>query len=127
MPRYLNVSEASKILSEGAKGAVDIMYVDGNAEAFQLAITISGLLSGNGWQVPMPRPVIGQIPQVGVALEIGGEGLQYKDNTTPDLPEPGMTLFNALNASLKGIRALNLGTNQRLPAGALVIIVGPKF
>jgi hypothetical protein len=126
-PRYLNWDDAKKILETGPKGEVEILYTDGNQGAFLLAHDLYGLLGAYGWKVSQPQVGTAMLPVTGTVLEVS-EGWKAGENPlTPELPEPGKTLYSVLTVSLDGLGQVGLRANQKLPKGALRICVGPKY
>jgi hypothetical protein len=128
-PRTVDWKKGNEILAAGPKGKVEILFADGNQEAFNLAFTIHGLLTSNGWEASIPEWASGGIPATGIIIELGGGGWTAPLNGKPldGLPEPAKTLQKALFESVEGNPGVKVLANQQLPPGALEIMIGPKY
>lgn len=138
--RHVDSMAMSAVLQAGPKGSAKVLYVDGNEEAYGLAMNLHHLLASNGWKVSALEPAIGRQPPItGIHVEAGGD-LEMKlpkdepkdgEPTIPEFGEPANTLSKALRAG-KIPGALGFGGDfgkgpSHLAPGEFILTVGPKY
>lgn len=130
LPRGIT-DESVEILKNGAKGAVSVLYLANNQEAYLLSQHVRMAMQDGGWTVSTISPTtVDRAPALGATLEVGVDlYLDEESNAAGGviLREPGKTLLEFMKANIQSAGMVGFQVNRRLRSTALVIVIGPKI
>jgi hypothetical protein len=127
--RRIDESAFLKALDGTPTGNAEIVFPRDDGEAWWLATQLYGLLRQARWNVAFPRPLVptGRMPpsiaaQIPLTMEVGAQptGITIVGKQIPGFDAPIKQAFLASGFGISG------GTNEMLPDGILLIVVGPK-
>lgn len=128
LPRWITDESLVILRNAPTKAPVEILYLDGNQEAYLLAQNIRISFEMTGWPVVEEKPTdVTRTPNLGVRLEVGPALYKEQEEGTPlQLEEPAKSLWEFFQANLQSATTGGFKVNKGLPPNAAVIVIGPK-